>query len=123
MELKQVKKLGEKNRYIPVIQEIQTESWVEERETEICSGSKPSTVLWTLGSVSGKSMAFPLKLSSSGLVTGLKGPSSVVGIAIAIAPLANNIDVIVNVRTSERILLSSNTFTGNEIDGSDDEAI
>lgn len=68
-------------------------------------------------------MAFPLKLASSGIVTGLKGPSSVVGIAIAIAPLANNIDVIVNVRTSERILLSSNTFTGNEIDGSDDEAI
>lgn len=71
---------SKRKRERPVIQDIQTESWVPERETEICSGSKPLTILWTRGSVSGKSTALPRKLLSRGTVTGLKGPSRVVGI-------------------------------------------
>lgn len=76
---------------IPVIQEIQTESEAEERETEICSGSYPVTVLCTRGSVSGKSVACPLNLSSKGTVTGLKGPSSVVGISPFAGTIPNTI--------------------------------
>lgn len=65
----------------PVIQEIQTESSVAERETEICSGSQPLTRLCTRGSESGRSTAWPRNAPSrSGTVTGSNGPSSVVGI-------------------------------------------
>lgn len=63
---------------IPVTQETQTESKDEEREREICSGWNPLTLLRTLGSSSGKSIAFPRNDSSKGIVTGLKGPSRVV---------------------------------------------
>lgn len=65
----------------PVIHEIQTESSVAERETEICSGSNPLAWRMTRGSDSGTSTANPLNLIwSSGDVTGSNGPSSVVGI-------------------------------------------
>ena len=85
MEAKKIKwkteEMVKRERERPVTQDIQTESWFVERETEICSGFQPWTVLWTRGSVSGKSMACPRKILSRGTVTGLKGPSSVVGIA------------------------------------------
>lgn len=64
----------------PVTQDIQTESWEVERDTEICSGSKPRTRRRTRGSVSGKSTATPRKAGSNGTVTGSKGPSRVDGI-------------------------------------------
>ena len=64
----------------PVIQETHMESKSEERDREICSGSKPVTWRRTRGSVSGKSIAFPRRDVSNGTVTGTNGPSNVDGI-------------------------------------------
>ena len=50
---------------LPVIHEIQAESYSKERKTEICSSSKPITFLYGLGSVSGTLIAFVLKLLSN----------------------------------------------------------
>lgn len=55
------------------------ESKLYERETEICSGRNSELGCTKLGSDSGKSNATGLRFGSSGAVSGLNGPSSVVG--------------------------------------------
>lgn len=65
-------------------QEIQTESALYDKETEICSGRNLELGCTKLGSDSGKSNATGLRFGSSGAVSGANGPSSVEGKALTV---------------------------------------